>query len=149
MTTEKRATLKISLGRILGGRDQWGKLASIPKSPKMAYTIAKYIKRVISENLELINTQNNEYIAQFSTAKDGESASVDPERDPKKFAAFMKVRDEYLKTEIEVPRIEMTMDELITAIASNKGALVDESMLMEIEDFFLESVEAPKKVAKK
>jgi len=145
--TDKKA-LTVTLGRILNGRDQWAKLAAVPKSPQVAYTLAKYMKRTISENLELINAQINEYIVQFNTAKEGENPSVDPVIDDKKFAAFMKAREEYLNTQVEVPRIDITMDDLVAAIASNKGAMIDENMLMEIDDFFMES-EPAKKPAKK
>lgn len=133
-TTE---TVKVTLSRLFASREQWAKLARIPKSPKIAFKLARFMKRVLEENWQIIEDQRNEYIKQFSTSGEDETPGIDGKAHPEKLQEFMDTFDEYLKTEIEVKKIDMTMDELIDSMESNKGTVIDELVLMEIEDFFL------------
>ena len=151
MSDAKEKTVTITLGRLLNSKEQWGKLASIKKAPRIAFKIAKFIKRVIEENLQLIEEQRNEYIKEFSTAAEGETPSIDAKKHKDVLEAFMKKFNEYLETEITVDKVDVKMEDLIEAMESNKGTVVDELVLMEIEDFFLSDEEEPasKRRAKK
>lgn len=138
-------TIKTTLARILQGREHWEKLVKMRKSPAIAYKIAKFIKAHLTETLQLIDEQRNEYIKLWSTAKEGEPPSINPVKDPEAVQNFSNDFSKYLETEIELPLIEVTMDQLVESMESVVGASVDglEFVLMEIEDFFIK--EAPAK----
>lgn len=130
--TDTSGTVKVTLGRILNGREQWAKLAKIPKSPKVSYMIAKFMKSVLEVNWLLIEEQRVSYVNQFKTSDEGQQVEVSAKASPVKFKQFVETYNEYLATEIDVPRIDATMGELIESMSAD----VDELVLLEIEDFF-------------
>jgi len=140
-------TIKVTLGRLFAAKDQWAKLAKIPKSPKIAFKIAKFMRRVLEEHWQIIEEQRNQYIIQFSTSPESEPPGVDGKKDPKKLQAFVETFNEYLGTEIEIKKIDVKFEELIDAMEANKGTVIDELVLMEIEDFFLSEEALPDKKA--
>lgn len=135
------AVVNVTLLRLLNSKTMWEKFAKVQKSPGIAYKITRFLKTVLNEYLEIIGSEHRKLLEKYSTAEEGKPASINEVKDPEKAAAFNEALDAYLAGEVEIPRIDVTMDELIESLSSFEKNSTEslELIFMELEDFFLEA----------
>ncbi len=120
---------KLLLGNVLGSQNGWAELSTMPKTPKVAYTLMKYVKTVITPEMEVITEHRNELIKTL-----GKGDSIEPNTPA--FDKFQTQFTEYLATDSDIKPIDLTMDQLIDALSSHKDNAITDGTLMLVEPFF-------------
>lgn len=127
--------MEITLRELNAARLGWRQLANVPKAPKVAHKIMKYLKSNIDPELKIIAEYQESLIKELANNEEGDPEGIVPETPEHK--EFIKRWDEFLDTKIKVKRCStITMDKLIDGICVNKETVISEAMLMSIEDFF-------------
>lgn len=120
------------LGQIFQSIESWRKLSSLCITPKTAYKILKYTKLVGAEH-EIAEKQRVALIHEITGTKDGEDAKIEPESS--EFVEYVKRFNEIMLQEVDLPKIDLKMDDIIEAIPDNNDTLTVSDFAM-LEPFF-------------
>jgi len=135
----KATKTKVTLGSIYQSSALWAKLIDMEKSPSIAFKIARHVKSVINEYIEIAGKEIEKLRAKYSTAEKDQPVSVNPEKDPVKAAAFENAVSDYMAGKVEITKIDITLDELVEDLGSFKGngSKGLEFVLMGLEEHFI------------
>lgn len=128
----------MKLIQIWVAREAWQRLASLKKSPKLAYRLMRYERR-LSEELAVIDAKKNELIEAIAPETKTVNANT------LEMAQFIEAFGPFLDADAELQPIDMTLDVLIDAIDAEQGNVLSDSDCAALEPFFKEVVESDKK----
>ncbi len=122
---------QFTLAAILAAENGWNALAGMPKTPKVAYTLMKYFKRVYTPEVQLIVEYRNDLIKELVP-----EGAEGIEQGTPEFEAFGERFSQYLNTSIDLEPVDLTMDELVDAISATETNTITDGALMSVEPFF-------------
>ena len=125
---------KMPICRIMESRDAFQALSKIEKAPHVSLKIALFVVHQIEPILKIIEDQRNALIRKFNTSSENETASIDPSKNKQSHENFVKEFGDYLATEHDCGKIDLTIHELVDSISKGDGK-ISEATLMGLMPF--------------
>lgn len=135
--------MKIKLMAIWNSAPAWDAVSSLKKTPKMAYRLLKYQRRVTKE-LEVCEEQRKALVYAAAKVEPGVDVKLAP--DSPEVAEFIRSFEEFLSGDSDLEWIGVSMEDLIDALDANGGNTISEQHIALLEPFFTEPVKADLKV---
>ena len=123
----------------------WQTIVTLKKSPKLAYRLLKYQKKVAKE-LEICEEQRKAFVYTAADIPAGAGVGVELEPGTESHMKFVVIFNEFLLGESDLPWIGITMDELIDSLDAEKGNIISERDIELLEPFFYDRPKADLKV---
>lgn len=128
----------MTLGNVYFAYAAWQELAKLQYSPKVAYALLKYVKRLAEEHA-IVEQQRIALIHEITKTEAGAQASI--QLNTPEYTEYATKFGEVLATDCDLEKFSMSMDELLESIADSDSALSAQQLSL-VEPFMKENDDA-------
>lgn len=152
------ATLKTTVGEVINTKGSWMALSRVPKTGRVALVFSLYVKKHLIDIFDAGEAFTTDLFKRLAPPQEGGMLTINEKDNPEQYAEFQRLQKEYNEQPLELPLLDITVDQLMTSIESQEDTIklmnqrdpqnpifINEGVIMPLLDFF--KTEEPEKAA--